>query len=112
MHAVDVKYPLLIAATADKKITIFHLDNPSKPYRVRIACVDYTCLRCAWLMRNVVAILHRIRDTLAIRFRSAYIPMVGNGITTQVQRPDTQSVSRQAVIRTQLVGRSHRDSLR
>lgn len=33
--AVDVKYPLLIAATADKKITIFHLDNPSKPYRVR-----------------------------------------------------------------------------
>jgi hypothetical protein len=31
---MDVKYPLLIVATADKKISIFHLDNPTKPYRV------------------------------------------------------------------------------
>ena len=32
--AMDMKFPLLIVATADKKISIFHLDNPSKPYRV------------------------------------------------------------------------------
>jgi hypothetical protein len=35
VYSMDVKYPLLIVATADKKITIFHLDNPTKPYRVR-----------------------------------------------------------------------------
>ena len=35
--AMDVRYPLLLVSTADKKIYIFHLDNPQKPYRVRAA---------------------------------------------------------------------------
>ena len=50
--AVDVKYPLLIAATADKKITIFHLDNPSKPYRVRAAAAARTRGRSVGLPRR------------------------------------------------------------
>ena len=33
--AMDVRYPLLLCGTSDKKIYIFHLDNPQKPYRVR-----------------------------------------------------------------------------
>ena len=31
--SMDVKYPLMVVATGDKKISIFRLDQPTKPYR-------------------------------------------------------------------------------
>jgi mRNA export factor len=33
--SMDVKYPLMVVGTADKKIYIFHLDQPQRPLRVR-----------------------------------------------------------------------------
>ena len=37
VHAVDVKYPCMVVATADKKFYVFNLDSPQKPFRVRLA---------------------------------------------------------------------------
>lgn len=37
VHAVDVKYPCMVVATADKKFYVFNLDSPQKPFRVRRA---------------------------------------------------------------------------
>lgn len=35
VYSVDVKYPVMVVATADKKFYVFNLDQPQKPFRVR-----------------------------------------------------------------------------
>ena len=35
VYSVDVKYPVMVVATADKKFWVFNLENPQKPFRVR-----------------------------------------------------------------------------
>lgn len=35
VQAMDVKYPVMVVATADKKFYVFNLDNPQTPFRVR-----------------------------------------------------------------------------
>ncbi len=34
VYAMDAKYPLMVVACADKKIYLFNLDNPQRPFRV------------------------------------------------------------------------------
>lgn len=33
VHSCDVKYPVMVVATADKKFYVFNLDSPQKPFR-------------------------------------------------------------------------------
>lgn len=47
VQAMDVKYPVMVVATADKKFYVFNLDNPQTPFRVRsgLGC-GRACARC------------------------------------------------------------------